>query len=151
MLGVIERQNTKIKYLLTLTVAYFLVKNSAKDSLGEVSPKPHLLSGKVSKNRTRVRFLSDSTQRHIFWTLNLSLVIGAPYYKIGKQKISFLNTLPEKTFPKRILIRLPISYLGTPMGVGNGGRREGEGVFPLSAGSLETRGFKCVLWGAFFA
>lgn len=30
-------------------------------------------------------------------------------------KVSSLNTLPEKTFPKRILIRLPIILLGTPM------------------------------------
>ena len=34
-------------------------KKGTKDSLGEVSPKTPLSSGKLPKNRTRVRFLSD--------------------------------------------------------------------------------------------
>ena len=63
---ILERQNTKVRYLLALTVAYFLVKNSAKDSLGEVSPKTPLSPDRLPKNRTVVRFLSDSTQRSVF-------------------------------------------------------------------------------------
>ena len=63
---ILERQNTKVRYLLALTVAYFLVKNSAKDSLGEVSPKTPLLPDRLPKNRTAVRFLSDRTHSQVF-------------------------------------------------------------------------------------
>ena len=38
------------------------------------------------------------------------------------------------------------------MGAEVGGVERGRDIsLPLSAGSLETRGFKCVLYGAFFA
>ena len=62
---ILERQNTKVRYLLALTVAYFLMKNSAKDSLGEVSPKTPLLPDRLPKNRTPVRFLSDRTHSQV--------------------------------------------------------------------------------------
>ena len=60
-------------------------------------------------------------------------------------------TIFFKSFSKEdtlLTTRFVVKYTD---GSRNRGSREGEGVFPLSAGSLETRGFKCVLYGAFFA
>ena len=45
---ILERQNTKVRYLLALTVVSFLVKNSTKDSLGSSPSLPEVLKPEVS-------------------------------------------------------------------------------------------------------
>ena len=123
-------------------------KKGTKDSLGEVSPKTPLLSYRLPKNRMPVRFLSDSTQRHIFLKTKTVTCHRCSLLQDRKVRTYPLRICSPKNFSEEDTYKTADFLLRNANESRIRGSRDGEGVFLLSAGSLETRGFALCGYGA---